>query len=391
MLRRFVQIGFLNSESCRFESCLKDTSPSYRIISKGGVMRCIFHIVCILLAFTSIAAARTWYVPSEAATIQAGIDSSAVGDTVVVACGTYHEYDIVMKSGIVLTSETGIADCVVIDAQGLGRGLICQDIDETTEVIGITIFRGSSMPSGIPDRGAGVLCENASMGFINCTFRLNTAFSEAAGMFVDWHSSINLTGCVFEQNTTQDGAGAGLYCQKAMRIFGCQFVDNHADSGAGAALFTGTSTVEVTGCLFSGNESGGYGGAIELVEGVSATFDRCTISGNTCLEKGGGLHAEGSGLTTLLSCSIYGNSAGESGGGVFTWTELSATNTDITGNDAPLGADGYAGDITNLRCCLVDLARWAIDPNQGELNLDNEGCGISSEVSSWGNVKALYR
>ena len=46
-----------------------------------------------LLSPLSSALARTWYITpdglGDAPTIQAGVDSSSAGDTVLVACGTY--------------------------------------------------------------------------------------------------------------------------------------------------------------------------------------------------------------------------------------------------------------------------------------------------------------
>jgi hypothetical protein len=78
------------------------------------------------------ASATTWTVfpdsTGDAPTIQAGLDSAGTGDTVMVMCGTYKEYDICMRSGVHLTSETGAADCAEIDAGGLGRCLVCDGI-----------------------------------------------------------------------------------------------------------------------------------------------------------------------------------------------------------------------------------------------------------------------
>ena len=62
-----------------------------------------------LLLTATPSLARTWYITpdgtGDAPTIQAGVDSSAAGDTVEVACGTYYEHGIVAHVPLTLRSE----------------------------------------------------------------------------------------------------------------------------------------------------------------------------------------------------------------------------------------------------------------------------------------------
>jgi hypothetical protein len=107
-------------------------------------------LASLALALPRTLPARTWYIQpdalGDAPTIQAGVDSAAAGDTVLVACGTYIDCThpcpwygnacVVMKSGLTLRSETGGPDCVIIGAQQQGKGISCLQVDSTTIIEG---------------------------------------------------------------------------------------------------------------------------------------------------------------------------------------------------------------------------------------------------------------
>ena len=63
-------------------------------------------------------------------TIEEGLSAAAYGDTVLVACGTDHEHDLEMKSGVCLQSATGEPECVTVDADSLGRAFYCSAADK---------------------------------------------------------------------------------------------------------------------------------------------------------------------------------------------------------------------------------------------------------------------
>ena len=109
-------------------------------------------LILVLVSATSTAA-RTWYIKSDgsgdAPTIQAGVDSAAAGDTLEIACGTYYEHRIVVKSGLVLRSETGLPDCVTIDAQQLDTVIMCPAVVDG-RIEGLTFTGGGGYPgSGV--------------------------------------------------------------------------------------------------------------------------------------------------------------------------------------------------------------------------------------------------
>jgi hypothetical protein len=186
---------------------------------------------------------RSWHVPAEAATIAAGIDSASAGDTVVVARGTYAEHDLELKSGVFLRSETGLAECVTVDAGGAGRALLCDGVDPGTRVEGITFA------NGVADRGAGLLCRNGAapelcrVGFVG-----NAATIEGGGVASD--------------------AGS----EPVFRLV--TFGGNEAGNRGGGLLLEGVSTLDRV--VLWGNFAPD-GGEAYLPLGAAASFEQATV------------------------------------------------------------------------------------------------------------------
>ncbi len=246
---------------------------------------------------------RIWHVPVDAPTIQAGIDSAACGDTVEVASATYHEHDIVMKSGITLRSETGLADCVTIDADSLGRVFYFSNVDSAATVAGFTICRGQHSSAG-----GGVACYDSHARFINCSFQKNVAGSGHGGaIYVEQGSSVCATTCLFSGN----GAGYHGGCIQLSGVTGI-----------------GNSSATLTDCIFSGSYANSGGGALNISPDCSCTIVGCTFSGNW--SSSGGAVMVGalsdSATVTVVNSIFWGDCAG-SGSEIYIYDGSSATFT----------------------------------------------------------------
>jgi len=347
-----------------------------------------------LLMLSTVAMAATIHVPAVQPTIQAGIDAASYGDTVIVACGTYCEQPVIMKSGIYLISETGQADCVTIEAQWQHFWCVidCVDLDSSTTIQGFTIT------GGLSEYGAGMRCMNSSPTITNVTFidnysdghgvlycqgssptLQNVAFLENEEFYSSWvyggggmycvASSVTLTDCTFVGN-----AGPGMSCEaSSVTLTDCTFVGNHPgyrDCG----LYCDNSSLLATGCEFAGHagrgilfrldesetgdctltdcrfvENGGGGMNCETYGVIALTLADCSFVGNTADGNGGGLRVYGASLgdITLAGCSFVGNTAEGGGGGLYADgignVPPSLTNCTIVENNASSGGAICAG------------------------------------------------
>ncbi len=294
-------------------------------------MRVLLPLI-LLTALSVSAQAAVIHVPADQPTIQAGIDAAVDGDSVIVACGTYHEYYITMKSGVTLTSATGLADCVTIDAQQQSRVFNCLDLVTPTRIVGFTIKDG-----------------------------LHT--SNGGGMNINTVSSLTIDNCRFIGN--EGSNGGGIYCWD-------------------------TTGLTITNCSFSGNVTGNTGGGIWISQDCVVALSNCTFTENEAVQAGG-LGAHSYSVVTLSNCTFRNNSVSFNGGGVWAWyadvtidnciiadsvlgegfflgnTTVAITCTDIHGNDG----GNWIGDIAGL----VDI--------DGNFSMDPQFCGIAGSGNSY--------
>lgn len=290
-------------------------------------------------------------VPSGWSTIGAAVEAAESHDTVEVAAGTYYEHDIQMKSGVCLRSETGLADCVTIDADSLGRVMTIENVGRSTSITGFT-FTGGFASGDIPDsRGGGVYCYLGSPTFSNCAFSHNLA-RVGGGMCCVYGSIPVLNDCVFSENEATDGGG-GLACLGGshVELNDCIFSDNSAQSVGGGIASILSSVPALMGCLLTGNSANEGGGGI-YYEGLTADWTlvlkSCTFANNKCLNNGVALsfwfssphldncliayNGPGEAIFcdevshTILTCSdMYGNAGGD-------WTGCAAGQNGANGN-----------------------------------------------------------
>ncbi len=180
-------------------------------------------IICAC-ACAGVAGAAT-IVVAPSGSIADGLAAAAAGDTVLVSCGRYYEQGLAVPDGVVLRSESGQTDCVVISpAVGSIPVLVCNGASEATVIKGLTIAPTDLGFTNPADRGTGAYCEGGAPRFRSCRFTGLTA-----------------------------GYGGAVYCRDASPSFeGCEFLDNQAMAAGGAVAAVGASHLSFDGCLLSG-------------------------------------------------------------------------------------------------------------------------------------------
>ena len=336
----------------------------------------IVPALSVVLAGPKAASAGVIRVPDDHPTIQAAIDASQSGDTVLLAEGTYkgpgNKSLNFNGKAITVRSEKGPWKCI-IDCEQYGNGFIFETGEGPNSILnGVTITNGRTL------YGGAITIKESSPTITNCIF-LNNQGKRKRG--IDGYGGAiycyddvlinkrnpwtdygpckpSITNCIFSENSAD--YGGAIYCysdgrlsETSPKIIHCTIADNHADL-EGGGLYTWLAEPVVKNTIFWNNTAGTFFPEIRTIGG-SPLILYCDVEGgypgtgnidrDPYFVGGGDYHLEAG-----SPCINQGTDAG--------------VYSDIDGNQRPLlggfdiGADEYSGPcwdsdsdgFTNLIC-----------------------------------------
>ena len=286
-------------------------------------------------------------------TIQAGINASANGDTVIVADGTYtgdgnRDIDFKGKS-IVLQSENGSADCI-IDGTGFSYGAFFFHLSETAD----SVVDGFTITNAYSTYGGAISCYNSSPTITNCTISNSRAWY-GGGIYL-YQSEAQIISCVITNNIagtlSSSGYGAGIYISGGgPTIAHCLIAGNFfLAGGEGGGVYCSSNNTTIFGCVITGNRGRRGGG----IYSGSSSITNCLISGNRASGgEGGGIYAVGSG-PTITNCTLADNYASNTGGGIQCQESSPTIVNSILWHDVPEEIYTYGSSSPTLDYCNIE-------------------------------------
>lgn len=256
-------------------------------------------------------------------TIQAAIDVSKPGDTILVAPGVYAPFS-TSNNYLTIKSKAGAAK-TTIDARGVERCVtltarpFANMHGETNTVVeGFTLTGGVANQTRL-HRNRGGLALGGTLR--NCVLTKGVAQYGGAAAYA------RLEKCVLKGNRATKCGGAGAFVTACDSLF-----EKNASDFHGGAVFS--SSIE--GCRLIDNTAKHDAGAMYY-----GNADRCVFMRNTCAGNGGAVFSQDG---SARNCIFDANVAGISGGGVY-WSTVALST--FVGNKAPKGsgiAKSYAAE-----------------------------------------------
>ena len=274
-------------------------------MNRASLLISIF--VLFLLAPKSRQAA-TWVVGAyePITTIQAGIDSASVGDTVFVTPGRYVENINFLGKDIVVKG-TGPEICIIDGSAELSPCVQFTNGESHAAIIEQFEITGGSGFLSLDGRyGGGIFIESSEPTILNNRLNLNTAIHEISGNGNGGAISISATVSSYEPwimnnvirgNLARQAGGISFDDDCVARVVGNDFIGNRATDGDGGAIILGELGGLIENNLFYQDQSWDKGGAIYVSRSENATIRGNVFNGT----RGRAMHgANGTGSAIYL-------------------------------------------------------------------------------------------
>jgi hypothetical protein len=312
----------------------------------------LMAVLCVSIA-TGIQATE---VPLDFPTIQAAIDASQNGDSIIVAPGEYHErlnfnaHNVLLASQYIISGDTSIISQTIIDGDSLGAAVTFENGEnDPAAIIGFTITRGAAI------EGAGIKCTNGSSPRIEANkITENYADINGAGIYCIDNSNPQIKSNLFSENIASSGeygfGGGAVSCRYCSPLIsGNEIFGNIAGSGGG--ILCDNSNAEILNNNIHNNTLGSeyaynMGGAIACFNSSQAIIRNNNISNNVSpgFGYGGGIslnHSEG-----LVDGNVIEGNSADIGGGI----KISEGSMTVISNN--IIRDNYASGGGGIDCLL---------------------------------------
>jgi len=312
-----------------------------------------FMTIMVVVAFLP-ASATIINIPGDYLAIQAGINASSDGDTVLVQPGTYVEnvdfngHNIVLGSLFLTTADTNYIEQTVIDGGGVSRVITFENGENNTaSLLGFTIQNGnSSLGGGIrclsssptisnnivlnnnSDFGGGINCQYSSPDIISNIISDNTSSGNGGGISCAYGSDANISNNLISRNSARTVGGGGIFCLTSSPSISDNVIDSNRVQGSyasghgGAICCRSNSNPEITNNILSNNTIDGgptnaHGAGIDC-DSSNPVIRYNTIINNRCLNTagfGGGIKTNSSNAIIEFNL-VRGNLADSAVGGI---------------------------------------------------------------------------
>jgi len=258
-------------------------------------------------------------VPGSFPTIQAAIDASSNGDSVVVAPGTYFE-NIDFKGKLITVQSAQGPSVTTIDGGNLAPVVNFSTAETAAAVLqGFTVQHGNAT-FAFGYEGAGVHISGASPTVEGNTIIASTSCANGVGISIAFASPI-IRDNTISGNTKQPGCsgqnGGGIYVRGAAsaQIIHNSITNNTTDFGGGISL-SAAGTPTLLNNTITGNGAEYEGGGVYAVNQSDANIVQNVITGNRSPGSGSGVYISppsGTRGALLVNNTVAGNFGGDSG------------------------------------------------------------------------------